>query len=286
MAKKHVFTVTLAEGTVVPVVSGKRKTSLTNLSALFRKIAVGAKHGVVTLDARQSAVAASGSLTVAAIQANDTVTINGTVLTSKQQRATGTVTLANASVDDTVTVNGVVFTAKATADLTAGQFSQAGNDTADAASLAACINASTDASISGVVTATSSSDVVTIRAVTAGTAGNSITLVSSNGTRLAVSGSGTLTGGIAVANNEFEAIGTDTQIATDLVRAIGASTTNLVSKHVSATSALGVVTLTAKQPGHAGNAVTIATSNGTRLAITGGASRLTGGTDTLTSFTY
>lgn len=49
-------------------------------------------------------------------------------------------TLDTVLADTTVTINGKTYTAKATADVAAGEFSQAGTDTQDAASLVLCIN--------------------------------------------------------------------------------------------------------------------------------------------------
>lgn len=73
----------------------------------------------------------------------------------------------------------------------------------------------------------------------------------------------------------------DTATAAAIAAAINASGNALVSNHVTATSALGVVTLTAKQPGHGGNAVTLAASG---TGVTASGARLTGGTHTLTTY--
>ncbi len=111
-------------------------------------------------------------------------------------RATGTITLASCAAADTVTVNGKVYTAVAGTAADYIKFSIDGNDTADAAALAAAINARENAPASNAsVVATSALGVVTITAKTEGTGGNAITLLSSNGTRAAVTGSGTLTSG-------------------------------------------------------------------------------------------
>ncbi len=111
-------------------------------------------------------------------------------------KATGTVTLASCAAADTVTVNSRTYTAVTGTPANYTQFTIAGDDTADAVSLTAAINAReiAPANIKG-VSATSALGVVTITAVADGTGGNSITLLSSNGTRAAVTGSGTLTGG-------------------------------------------------------------------------------------------
>jgi phage tail sheath gpL-like len=103
--------------------------------------------------------------------------------------ASGTVTCASADAADTVTVNGVVFTGAAAEDIGAAEFNVAGTDDEAATSLAACINGSTDALIANIVTASAAADVVTITAVQKGHTGNAITLASSDGTDLAVSGS-------------------------------------------------------------------------------------------------
>lgn len=242
--------------------------------------------GVVTVTATQkgalgngisiktNGVVAKGTVTVASITANDTVTINGTALTSKQQRATGTLTAATAVAGNTFSINGNTFVGKAGAStLGSAHFSIDTSDTATGTDIVAQINAF--APLSGVVTATNAAGVVTVRAVVAGTGGNSIALAGT-ATVLAASAAA-LSAGIAVANNEFEAIGTDTQIAADLVRAIGVSSTALVSSHVSATNQAGVVTLWANYAGTPGNQMTLASSNGGRLAVS--AARLAGGVE-------
>lgn len=220
-------------------------------------------------------ILATALITAAGVDADDTITCNGVTLTGKQQRATGTLTAATAIAGDTFTIHEYTFTgvegAATSGTLT---FSVDTGDTECAASIAAQINAYTP--LSGLVTATSATDTVTIRAVTAGTAGNSIALA---GTVTTLEASDTtLSGGIAVANNEFEVIGTDTQVAADIARCINASSTAGINTFVNATSAAAVVTIRSKLEGLAGNNITIATSDGTDLAITGGATRLTGGT--------
>lgn len=377
-----------------PVISGARLETALNLSKLFYKLASGNQLGTVTLTARNTGVRATAVVTCASVQNADTVTVNGTALTATQHHARGTITptVSGIDVDDTVTINGTALTAKqhyakgtitcAAADaadtVTIGETTFTGTagavtpgaatfsiDTGNnetATSLAAQINAHAVAST--VVTASASSAVVTLRAVASGTAGNAIVLTSSDGTDLAVSGSGTLagatapaanefdisgtnaqcctsllaaiqanatisaivtakasatvvtirsivagtagnaytlvssdaqlavsgagtmTGGAAIANNQFDFGGTDAETATALATAIGASTTALVSGQVTAAASGAAVTLTSKFPGVAGNAQTIATSDGTRLAITGSAARLTGGSETLISLSY
>lgn len=201
-----------------------------------------------------------------------------TIRAATSGTAGNAITLASSDADG-LAVSGATL-ANATAPGT-DEFDYTGTDAQCCTSLAAAINACT--ALSGVVTAWASATVVTVRAVSAGTGGNSITLASSDA-QLAVSGAN-LSGGAAVANNQFDFGGSDTETATALAAAINASTTAIINKHVTATSSGAVVTLTAVQPGHAGNAVTTATSGAT-LAITGSAARLTGGTETITSYSF
>lgn len=106
--------------------------------------------------------------------------------------ASATATCASVAADDTITIAGVVLTAKASPSGEA-QFSQAGSDTAAAASLVSKINA--HSVLSKLVVASSAIGVVTVTCLTKGIIGNYLTFVSSDGTRLAVTGSGVLAGG-------------------------------------------------------------------------------------------
>jgi phage tail sheath gpL-like len=119
-----------------------------------------------------------------------TVSVNLDISSGTLASATGVVTCASVANNDTVTVNGVVFTAK-TSGPTGDQFLVGVSNTADGAALAACINASTTAGASGVFQASAAAGVVTITSSVAGLIGNSIQVKSSNGTRLAVTGTST-----------------------------------------------------------------------------------------------
>lgn len=99
--------------------------------------------------------------------------------------ASGTVTCAAVAAADTVTINGVELTASSTPAGEA-QFEIDGDNTADAAALVACINA--HSTLQYIVSAANVLGVVTITCLIPGVIGNSITLASSNGTRAAVSG--------------------------------------------------------------------------------------------------
>ncbi len=106
--------------------------------------------------------------------------------------ASSTITLATVLADDTVTIGKTVLTAKA-APAGESQWSQAGTNTANAAALVVKINA--HSVLSKLVFASSAAGVVTVSALVKGEVGNHIGLVSSNGTRLAVTGSGYLASG-------------------------------------------------------------------------------------------
>lgn len=139
--------------------------SLINISKVISAVACGAKPGSSVSAAVSSAdpVAASATATCASVADADTITIAGTVLTAK------------------------------TSPAGSAQWARGVSDTADAAALVACVNA--HATVSQYVTASNVLGVVTLTANVKGPIGNLITLVSSNGTRLAVTGSGLLASG-------------------------------------------------------------------------------------------
>lgn len=96
-------------------------------------------------------------------------------------RASGTGTLSSTIATDTFVINGVTFTCVA-AGATGDQFNVGLSDTETATNLAAAINASTTAKVSGYVRATSSGAVVTVTAIQSGNAGNMFTLAETGGT--------------------------------------------------------------------------------------------------------
>lgn len=98
--------------------------------------------------------------------------------------------------------------------------------------------------------------------------------VYASGTVTIASGSGTVVitiNGVAISRTWATS---DTATATAFVTDINAATNDLVEWHVKATSAAGVVTITALAPGQWGNAITLAAS-GTGMTASG--ARLTGG---------
>lgn len=108
--------------------------------------------------------------------------------------ASGTITHASVSANDTVTVNGVVFTAKSSG-ASGNEWNIGASNTTSAAAFVVAFNASASAKTNLLITATSALGVVTLTAIRTGLDGNAFTLVSSNGTRLAVTGSGYLASG-------------------------------------------------------------------------------------------
>lgn len=93
----------------------------------------------------------------------------------------------------------------------------------------------------------------------------------------------TVNGVTLTANTDFSVAGDDTADAAAYVTAFNAQTNALIAGIVSASSSGAVVTLTATQSGRYGNCITLASSNGTRLAVS--AARLTGGTGAIASRT-
>ena len=100
----------------------------------------------------------------------------GSVVVEYAAKATATITITNNTLDtgDKVTVNGVDF-------IETTHFTVGADVTATAANLAAAINASADVLITGILTATSVAGVVTLKAVTGGPGGNSLTLAETDG---------------------------------------------------------------------------------------------------------
>jgi len=207
--------------------------------------------------------------------------------------ATGTATLVSVIATDTVTINGLIYLA-VSGTASEGEFDIDGDDAANAIELRNAINTDTRTGTTGDLTATASTNVVTATTDVAGTAGNAITLTSQDAT-ITVSGAGTLTGGVtadivtingliytAVAgvkadNTQFSIDSTDTATALDLSLSITADTRTGTLGDVIAVSAAAVVTCTQTLGGTAGNATTLTSSDGTRLAVSG--ATFSGGTD-------
>ena len=117
-----------------------------------------------------------------------TVSVSGSTVDPVRASATATLT---SCATDTITVGKTTFTGTGTPTLST-HFETDGSNTADAAALAAAINAHADTS--KIVYATSASNVVTITAHQAGLLGNHIVL-SETGSTIVCTGSGYLIGG-------------------------------------------------------------------------------------------
>lgn len=113
-------------------------------------------------------------------------------------QASATVTCASVQAADTVTVAGVVLTAHAVTN-TGVNFALGASDAACATNLAAAINRQT--TLKEWVIAEANSAVVTIRSLVKGQIGNAITLTTSDGTKLAATGSGRLASGTGGTSN-------------------------------------------------------------------------------------
>lgn len=253
-----------------PILIGDKHTTLSGLANLVRALDHGSQVGPAgtnMLQVQTSVVAAHGTVTAASVQSADTVTIGGVALTATQLRAKGTLTAATAIAGTTCVINGVTFTGvTGAATPGAATFSVDTSNTACATSLAAQVNAFPSSKLTGLVGAISSGAVVTVYARALGTSGNSIPLV---GTATVLVASGAhLAGGAAPTNNQFDFVGTDTHVGDDIVRAVKASTSAAIQA-VSAHSVTGVVTLTSLVGGLAGNTITLTSSNGGRLAVSG-----------------
>lgn len=219
---------------------------------------------------------ASGTITptVSGIDVDDTLTIDVVDLTAKQHHATGTITPRAADADDNVVVGATTFVGTVGA-VTPGDatYSVDTGDAEAATSLAAQINAHAVAST--VVTATVVVDVVHLRAIAAGTDGNAIVLTSTDGTDLAVSGSGTLEGATDPTADEFDISGTDAQCVQSIADAIEANEdlAALVTVETSPTA----VTVTAIAFGPEGNDIVLESSDA-QIAVSGSGT-LTGAGD-------
>lgn len=199
----------------------------------------------------------------------DTITIAGQALTATKFNATGTVTSAAPIAGDTITIQGVVFTFVAGTATTGLRTIPVGlgSDTLTAAAIAGAINNDLQAAAT-VVSATSAAAVVTIRANAAGVSGNSLTLASSNGTRLLTSGA-TLTGGAAITNNAFDPGNSANTAAAAFLAAVNASTTAAVSGNVIAFAGgptANVVTLKNRSSGAGGTISLAKTATNTTIS--------------------
>jgi hypothetical protein len=239
-----------------------------------------AEGDVFTTDVTLTGVYATGTATLTAgLATGQKVTLSAHDFVAKNKYASNIVTCAAVNAGDTVTVNGKAFAAVAGV-AGADQFSIDGTDAQDAAALAAAVTASTDPLVTGIFTAANvgGQATVTFTASTAGNAGNNITIATSNGTRLAITtAGGKLAGAYNPASDEWPIESTLALSATALANAINACAAVGTSDTVTCAAADVVATCTSKTGGTAGNAITW-TKTGANITVSG-AGTFTGGTN-------
>lgn len=214
-------------------------------------------------------VQATGTVTTLGVLTGDTVIIGGVTLTAagaqtpgglnfnEGTKATGSYTVNAAPTTATLTINGLPL-APAGGPRTPGadDYDETlGSPLAIAADIAAAINDPLN-SFATFITASTAGAAVNLAAVVPGAVGNGITTTSSDGTITAAAA--TLLGGV----------GDDNTVAASIAAAINDGLNGL-SGTVSAIAALNVVTITSLTPGLVGNSITLISSNGVRLALSG-----------------
>lgn len=162
------------------------------MATLFHMVIV--EQDQATADAQRDLIAENGYSMLAGLKLKDffkaiTSGMRPAVVKTKAEmvKASGTITLASIVANDTITISGVGFTAKGTA-ATALEFDVGVSDTATAANAVAKINA--DTTLDGMIIATSATSVITVTALVAGELGNAVTIGISRGTTSAARLSG------------------------------------------------------------------------------------------------
>lgn len=207
------------------------------------------------------------------------------------QAASGTVTFAAAQASDTVTVDGVAFTAVASG-ASGAQFNVGVKASLELQDLTyTAVNpgsAGNSISIEYTDGATAGSEVVSVL-------GNAISIQIEDGVStatqikaaydlvagavalatVAITGTGGNAQDLEAEQNLAGGTGSNSSAAASLVSAINANAT--LDGRLSASSSNAVVTLTALEPGELGNSISLASSNGSRLAVSGAA--LSGGSN-------
>lgn len=239
---------------------------------------------------------ASGTVTCATVLATRFATGTVTCATVMENTfASGTAQCTTVVADETVTINGLLYTAVAGSK--AGDFTKFSVDTGDdecAADLADSVNNDVRSGTIGIVSATSSTDTVTLTTDVLGVGGNATTLAET-GTTITISGA-VFTGGVdadfttinglvytAISGSkggDFTKFSTDTSddaTATDLADSITNDVRSGTLGDLIAVSITDTVTMTSDETGTDGNAVTLTSSDGGTLAVSG--ATFTGGID-------
>jgi hypothetical protein len=245
--------------------------------------------GTIQLASAVSLVAASGTLTCSSAVANTFSTGTVTLASALANTfSTGTVTCATAIQGNTAVINGNTYTGVDGSPADATEFSVDTGNNETAISLANAVNTDVRVGTLADVSASPSAAVVTLTTTEPGVGGDATTLVSSGAT-LAVSGA-TFSGGVdadfctingnniytatngskAGDNTLFDISGTDIQAAADLVDSITNDVRSGVLGSISAANGgTAVVTCTTDVDGVAGDAVTLTSSDGVTLAVSG-----------------
>lgn len=157
-------------------------------------------HDAVSADVQRDLYAETGLNELAGLKLQDYIKkcVSGmqpTVVQTKinSVKSTGTVTLSAHVATNTVTINGVVLTAGT-------DYAVGGTDTITATNLASAINA--NATLDGMVMATSDGAVVTLTSLIPGEIGNAVTLaISANGSVSGARMAGGTNGDVSTAHN-------------------------------------------------------------------------------------
>jgi len=281
------LTVCPATGTVIvacPVANTFACGTVTACCVLEERTACG----TITVSCALVEATATGTVTqacaVGEVHGFGTMTM---VCSTIQSTACGTVTLVAALACDTVTINGLVYTAVTGAMCGNAQFSIDGTDTADAADLVCAITNDTRCGTCTCgFTATNCAGVVTYVSVVAAAAANCITAVSSNACRLAISACGftcgkdadtvvincltyTAVAGAKMCCAEYSIDTSNCLAATDLADSICMDARAGGLDDLCASSCATVVTATAITGGTAGNAITLTSTAGARITLSG-----------------
>lgn len=246
---------------------GEASLDMPALADVLNAFAAGLLPGYIDVALGETAaVKANATATLSGCVAGEKITINAVDFTAVDSGATGnqfnisgtkagaTAIFASVIATDVIVVNGVTFTCMASG-ATGDQFNVGINDAATVANAIAAINASVSAGVAN-ITASGSTATLILTADVEGAAGNAFTLTTPD-TTITVSGATFTGGGVS-----------DTATAAALAAAINASTTAKIDGYVHASSALGVVTITADINGVVGNSFTL-TETGTGITVTG-----------------
>lgn len=271
--------------------SDNPQLGLQKMSQYFQDLQSGSVSGSVSPKLNNgNGVQASATLTVATGVATDTATVDGVALTCVDHRETTNVTF---TADTAGSLNSTFFTFEDQPGTHKGyvwfNINSAGVDPAPVGRTGYAVAGATGATAATLATAAIAATAAAVGVkVSAGASGHAIFTTSAPGVATRVTDGSAATSftftrsitGSALTTAQYQVYTTDTLTAADLARAINANAS--MSPYVTATSALGVVTVTAIAYGTAGN--------GTGLAATGGvsasATQLSGGTNDTSAITY